>query len=173
MSRFPIASEENAAAEVVDVLADFRTRMGVPDAPNFIKTQAVAPAVMKGTWELVKNVLVEGKLPRSLKEMIFVAISIDRNCAYCEAAHVACCRMLGVDDKTLTTLVRNIDELTPRRAREIISFAVKCSKSPQGLDQKDIDLMRSHGLDDAEFNGTHGHVGTGRLRQHDCRCDAG
>ena len=151
MARFPITPEEDADSEVAEVLVDFRTRMGFPDAPNFIKAQGVAPAVMRGTWGVVQNVLVEGRLPRSLKEMIFVAISVDRNCGYCEAAHLACCRMLGVDDETLTTLVQNVDQMLPTRARDIITFAVKCARTPQGLDDDDFNLMRSHGLGDAEL----------------------
>ena len=73
MARFPIANEDDATGEVRDVLVDFRQRMGFADAPNFIKAQSAAPSVMKGTWGLVQNVLVNGSLPRSLKEMIFVA----------------------------------------------------------------------------------------------------
>ena len=151
MARFPIASEADASEEVVRVLVDFRTKMGFAEAPNFIKAQAAAPAVMNGTWQLVQNVLVKGTLPRSLKEMIFVAISVDRNCGYCEAAHIACCRMLGVDEATLTTLVNNIDEMLPVRARDIIRFAVKCARSPQALDDADFARLRVHGLNDAEL----------------------
>lgn len=151
MARFPIASESDAESEVAEVLVDFRTKMGFADAPNFIKAQGVAPAVMKGTWGLVQNVLVEGSLPRSLKEMIFVAISVDRNCGYCEAAHVACCRMLGVDEETLETLVKSVDDVLPARARDIIKFALKCSQSPQGLNEDDMAAMRAHGLSDAEL----------------------
>lgn len=151
MSRFPITSEEDAVGEVAEVLIDFRTRMGFPEAPNFIKVQGVAPAVIRGTWGLVQNVLVEGHLPRSLKEMIFVGISVDRNCGYCEAAHMACCRMLGVDEDTLTTLVKNVDQMLPTRARDIINFAVKCARTPQELDEDDYNKMRAHGLGDAEL----------------------
>lgn len=150
MARFPIATEESASSEVADVLIDFRTRMGFAEAPNFIKAQAASTSVMKGTWGLVQHVLVAGKLPRSLKEMIFVAISVDRNCGYCEAAHIACCRMLGVNEDTLTTLVRNIDDMMPERMRDIIQFALKCSKSPRSLDDSDFALMCAHGLNDAE-----------------------
>jgi uncharacterized peroxidase-related enzyme len=151
MARFPIASEDDAEDEVVRVLVDFRTKMGFTEAPNFIKAQAASHDVMNGTWDLVQNVLIKGTLPRSLKEMIFVAISVDRGCSYCEAAHVACCRMLGVDEKTLTTLLKNIDELLPERSRDIVKFAVTCARSPQALDDADFDRMRAHGLSDAEL----------------------
>ena len=76
MARFAIVEETGAPGAVAEVLVDFRTKMGFPDSPNFIKAQAASTAVMNGTWGLVRNVLVEGALPRSLKEMIFVAISV-------------------------------------------------------------------------------------------------
>ena len=38
-----------------------------------------------------------------------MAISQDRNCRYCSAAHIACCRMLGVHPNVLESMVRNID----------------------------------------------------------------
>jgi CheY-like chemotaxis protein len=44
---------------------------------------------------LVQNVLVGGLVPRTLEEMLFTAISKERACRYCEAAHLACCRMLA------------------------------------------------------------------------------
>lgn len=92
--------------------------MGFPAAPNFIKTQGHSLAAAQGTWGLVQNVLVGGRLPRTLKEMMFSAISKDRGCRYCEAAHLACCRMLGVDSRTIEQLVTNIGAITPEMARE-------------------------------------------------------
>lgn len=46
---------------------------------------------------------------RALKEMMFVAISTDRHCGYCEAAHIACCKMLGVDQAGIAALLENLD----------------------------------------------------------------
>src|SRR5471030_1728646 len=95
---------EAASPEVVAVYADFQRRMGFPAAPNFIKTQGHSLAAASGSWGLVQHVLVGGSLPRTLKEMLFVAISADRNCRYCRAAHLACCRMLGIDSDSLARL---------------------------------------------------------------------
>jgi AhpD family alkylhydroperoxidase len=49
----------------------------------------------------VKNILVTGELSRWQNEMMFVAISKDRDCCYCTAAHTAWCRMLGVNPQLL------------------------------------------------------------------------
>lgn len=40
---------------------------------------------------------------------MFVAISTDRHCGYCEAAHIACCKMLGVDQAGIAALLENLD----------------------------------------------------------------
>ncbi|HEY5420823.1 MAG TPA: carboxymuconolactone decarboxylase family protein [Marmoricola sp.] len=142
---------ENAPDDVRAVYSDFQRRMGFPAPPNFIKTQGHSLAVAQGTWGLVQNVLVGGALPRTLKEMMFSAISRNRQCRYCEAAHLACCRMLGVDPHTLEMLVSRVDGITPEKARDIILFGIKCARDPQGLEVTDYDQLRHHGLNPSEI----------------------
>lgn len=151
MSKLPIVEIANASDEVVEVYHDFKIKMGFPEAPNFIKAQGASTAVVRGTWALVKNILVDGLLPRSLKEMAFVAISKDRNCQYCEAAHLACCRMLGIDIKTLETLVTNIDDVSPVAVREVLRFSIKCSRSPQMINNEDFNALKNVGFSAAEI----------------------
>ena len=151
MIQVPTLEPSEASREVRDVYFDFQRRMGFPSAPNFIKTQGHSLSVVRGTWGLVQHVLVGGLLPRTLKEMMFSAISKDRACRYCEAAHLACCRMLGVDSRTLEELVANLDSVTPEKARDIIQFGVKCARDPQSLDSADYDRLRNHGLTQPEI----------------------
>jgi uncharacterized peroxidase-related enzyme len=128
------------------VYHDFQRRMGFPAAPNFIKTQGHSLAAASGTWGLVQNVLLRGLLPRTLKEMMFVAISQSRNCRYCEAAHLACCRMLGIEPTALEALVSNVSEISPPKVRDIILFGLKCARDPQSLTDADFEGLREHGL---------------------------
>jgi uncharacterized peroxidase-related enzyme len=141
----------DAPSAVQHVYTDFQRRMGFPAPPNFIKTQGHSLAVAQGTWGLVQNVLVGGVLPRTLKEMMFTAISKDRACRYCEAAHLACCRMLGVDAETLEQLAANVDSITPEKARDILRFGIKCARDPQGLVDADYDVLRRHRLSQSEI----------------------
>jgi uncharacterized peroxidase-related enzyme len=151
MIHVPLLEPAQASEDVRDVYCDFQRRMGFPAAPNFIKTQGHSLATARGTWGLVQNVLVGGLLPRTLKEMLFTAISRDRACRYCEAAHAACCRMLGVDTATIEQLISNLDAVTPEKAREVIVFGVKCARDPQSLESADYDRLRRHGLTQAEI----------------------
>ena len=151
MSNIKIVEPQDASEEVRALYLDFQRRMGFPAPPNFIKVQGHSLAAAKGTWGLVQNTLVGGSLPRTLKEMVFAAISAERQCRYCEAAHLACCRMLGVDEETLTKLSTNIDGLDPVKARHIIKFGLKCARNPQGLTPADFDDLRAQGLRESEI----------------------
>ena len=76
MSRFPITLESDAPNEVVGQLyRDIQRKMGFPEVPNFIRTQGASRSMLAGTWGLVEHVLLEGQLPRSTKELIFLAIA--------------------------------------------------------------------------------------------------
>ena len=151
MPHVPVLPPAHASKESQAVYEEFYRRMSFPSPPNFIMTQGHSHTVARGTWELVRNVLVGGEIPRWTKEMMFVAISIDRQCRYCEAAHVACCRMLGVNPETLHQLVNDVHSIADRKQRDMILFAVKCSRNPQGLAEADFDNLRRHGLSQSEI----------------------
>ena len=141
----------DASAEAKDTYEEFRLRMGFPSPPNFIMTQGHSPTVARGSWELVRNVLVTGKIERWIKEMIFAAISKDRNCRYCAAAHIACCRMLGVEPELLDSLVRDVNSLSHPKLRDMILFGLKCSRQPQAVTEADYAKLRKHGLGPPEI----------------------
>jgi uncharacterized peroxidase-related enzyme len=151
MPHVPLLKPEQAPQEVKTVYEEFHRRMSFPSAPNFIMTQGHSPTVARGTWEAVRNILVTGEIPRWTKEMMFVAISRDRGCRYCTAAHVACCRMLGVNPETLSDLVDDVAKLQDHRVRDMILFALKCSRNPQGLTAEDYETLRRHSLRQSEI----------------------
>lgn len=151
MPHVPLLKAEQATRDVNAVYEEFHRRMSFPSAPNFIMTQGHSLALARGTWEVVRNVLVGGEIPRWTKEMMFVAISTERGCQYCRAAHVACCRMLGVKPELLNQLVENIGQMDDPKLRDMILFALKCSRDPQGLTREDYDTLRRHGLKQSEI----------------------
>jgi AhpD family alkylhydroperoxidase len=95
MPHIPVLPPERASSQSNAVYDEFYRRMSFPAPPNFITTQGHSATAARGTWELVRNVLLNGEIARWKKEMIFVAISHDRHCNYCEAAHIACAACWG------------------------------------------------------------------------------
>jgi uncharacterized peroxidase-related enzyme len=152
MPHIPVCPPEVAPKESVVVYEEFYRGMEFPAPPNFILTQGHSPFVARGTWEAVKNILVCGAIPRWIKELMFVAISVDRHCMYCVAAHIACCRMLHVNPEWTQAAATNSPEaISDPKLRDMILFAVKCSRSPQSLSPTDFSHLRSYGLEPAEI----------------------
>lgn len=143
MPHIPPLPPDQADRDVQAVYDNFSARMSFTTAPNFILTQGYSRGTVRGTWDLVRNVLVEGELPRWQKELVFVAISRDRNCEYCTAAHIACCRMLGVSAENM---VRDTSLIPDPTLREMIAFARKCASAPQTITADDHDRLGKCGL---------------------------
>ena len=151
MPHIPVCSTIEASTDSLAVYEEFYTQMRFSSAPNFIMTQGHSPTVARGTWDLVRSVLVSGELPRWIKEMMFVAISSERKCRYCTAAHIACCRMLSVNPDWIELAAVDVDAIPDQKLREMILFALKCSRDPQSLAETDYAKLRKHGLENKEI----------------------
>jgi uncharacterized peroxidase-related enzyme len=142
----------DASAEAGIVYEEFYRGMGFPAAPNFILTQGHAPDVARGSWQAVKNILVGGEIARWIKELMFVAISVDRHCIYCSAAHVACCRMLNVNPEwTEAAAQGHVEAIADPKLRDMLLFALKAARNPQSLAPADYSSLRSYGLRQSEI----------------------
>lgn len=151
MPHVPILPSDKAPKDVNAVYEEFYRRMTFPSPPNFIMTQGHSSTVVRGTREAVRNILVTGEIPRWHKEMMFVAISMDRECQYCTAAHIACCRMLGVAPALLKSLARDVDHLPDQKVLSMMKFALKCSRTPQSLTEEDYETLRQQGFKQSEI----------------------
>lgn len=151
MAHFPVVSEGAVTGDVKRVFEEIRREKRLPFIPNFFKTLALAPQSLEATWMVYRGISTRGALPEALKEMIFVAISVARDCKYCEAAHLAFCNLLNVEPHNLRVLTENIDLLRPERTRDIVHFSVKCALEPRSVEQSDYDTLRKHGVTDSEI----------------------
>lgn len=151
MPTFPLIDEATAQGDVARLYADVRRTKGTAFVPNFFKTLATAPTALEGTWNVYRDVGNRGLLPTALKEMLFVAIAAARNCQYCMTAHMAFCRLLGVDPATVALLGTQLQAIEPPRTRAVLQFAVHCATDPASLTTADYDVLRRQGITDAEL----------------------
>jgi AhpD family alkylhydroperoxidase len=89
---------EDASPEIRAVFDDIKASRNVPDVNNFWKYLARDPAVLKRTWESVKEVMAPGALDPLTKEMIYLAVSVTNGCHYCIASHSAAARKAGMTE---------------------------------------------------------------------------
>jgi AhpD family alkylhydroperoxidase len=95
----------DASPEVRAVYDDIMTSRKVDWITNFWKALASDPVTLKRTWESVKQVMEAGSLDALTKEMIYVAVSVTNNCAYCINSHTAGARKAGMSDAMFAELL--------------------------------------------------------------------
>lgn len=100
----PVEYEE-AGPEVRAVYDDIRATRRVDRIPNFWRTIAAHPALLKRTWESIKEVMRPGALDARTKELIAIAVSATNGCHYCVRSHVYAARRQGVSDAELGELM--------------------------------------------------------------------
>jgi len=88
----------DAAPQARAVFDDIKRSRKVDDVNNFWKYLANDPALLKRTWESVKDVMAEGALSPLVKELLYVAVSVTNGCEYCVASHTASARKAGMTD---------------------------------------------------------------------------
>src|SRR5260370_7497697 len=83
MSRPKPIEYADAAPQVRAVFDDIKRSRKVDDVNNFWKYLANDPALLKRTWESVKDVMAKGALNPLVKELLYVAVSVTNGSEYC------------------------------------------------------------------------------------------
>ncbi len=90
-----------ARAVYDDIMATRRTDW----INNFWKALAHDPAMLRRTWESIKQIMAPGALDALTKEMIYLAVSASNQCPYCIASHTAAARKAGMTDAQFAELM--------------------------------------------------------------------
>ncbi len=96
MSTFELIEYADATPEVRAVYDDIMATRKTDWINNFWKVLANDPALLKRTWEDIKQIMGPGALNPLTKEMIYVAVSVTNGCQYCIASHTAAARNKGM-----------------------------------------------------------------------------
>lgn len=96
---------QQAGAEVRAVYDDIMATRKTDRVNNFWKAIAHDPALLRRTWQSIKEVMAAGALDPLVKEMIYVAVSVTNQCGYCIASHTAAARKAGMSDAMFAELM--------------------------------------------------------------------
>jgi len=96
---------QQANADVRAVYDDIMATRKTDRVNNFWKAIAHDPALLRRTWQSVKEVMAAGALDPLTKEMIYVAVSVTNQCSYCIASHTAAARKAGMTDAMFAELM--------------------------------------------------------------------
>ena len=92
-------AEADAHPKVKAVFDDIRVTRKSDFVNNFWRGLANQPEVLERTWSAVKAVMgAPGPLDPLARELIYIAVSIANNCAYCIHSHTAAARAKGMTE---------------------------------------------------------------------------
>jgi AhpD family alkylhydroperoxidase len=101
MSIVRLIEYAEAAPEVRAVYDEIMRARGTDWVNNFWKALANDPALLRRTWDDVRQVMAPGALDPLVKELIYVAVSATNGCEYCTHSHTASARAKGMSDAML------------------------------------------------------------------------
>jgi AhpD family alkylhydroperoxidase len=98
MSTLGLIEYQDASPAVKAIYDDIMATRKTDWINNFWKAIAHDPAMLKRTWENIKEIMAPGALDPLTKELLYVAVSVTNNCYYCIASHTAYARKKGMSD---------------------------------------------------------------------------
>ncbi|WP_422373209.1 carboxymuconolactone decarboxylase family protein [Hoeflea sp.] len=100
MTTYRPADDPEADPRVKAVFDDIRATRGTDFINNMWRWLAVDPALLERTWAEVRDVVGRPSAIDPLtKEMIYIAVSVANNCAYCIHSHTAAARAKGMTEE--------------------------------------------------------------------------
>jgi AhpD family alkylhydroperoxidase len=105
MATFGLTEYADASPEVRAVYDDILAVRQTDYINNFWKALAHDPALLKRTWESVRQVMAAGALDALTKELVYLAVSVTNQCQYCIASHTAAARKAGMSEAMFAELM--------------------------------------------------------------------
>jgi uncharacterized peroxidase-related enzyme len=153
MTHFPIVEYDQATdPKVKEVYDQILSELGFGIIPNIFKSMAIKPDILEANWKKFRSTMLQGDVPRLLKEMVGVAISQSNNSVYVLKVHLHGLSALGMSEEVLSTLVSNFDACPlPAREKEVIKFGLLAGTNPLELNESHYQNLMDLGLDQLEI----------------------
>ena len=87
MKRTTLVEYDDASPAVQAIYDEIMNTMGAPSVLNFLKALGNNEHVLRATWTMLKETVIEGEIPALLKQLILFKVSISVGNEYCTALH--------------------------------------------------------------------------------------
>ncbi len=154
MARFGLTDP----ALVTDPLArqtydEIQQELGFGMVPNIFRSMGSNPPLLAANWQKFKATILQGQLPRTVKEMIGVVVSDIAGSEYAKQVHLHSLSVQGVQTLWLRQLTdeNGDNEALPDTIRAMVAFARRAATSPVGIGEADFADMLATGLTEEEI----------------------
>ena len=153
MAHFPILEYDQITdSNVLAIYEEIQAELGFGIIPNLFKSMAMSPDFLAANWKKFRSIILQGDVPRTLKEMIGIAISQANNSQYALQVHLHGLSALGISEEVLQMLVSDFDNCPlPDREKAVIKFGLLAATKPQQLSDADYQHLQNLGLDLSEI----------------------
>jgi uncharacterized peroxidase-related enzyme len=153
VTRFPLTPDQDIQNPAVAAVYDeIRRELGFGMVPNLFKSMALSPAILAANWEKFRATVLQGLLPRTLKEMVGVLISQANGSEYAMRVHLHGLSAMGMSDAVLQSLVADYMRCPlPEREKQILRFGLLAATDPLSLSDADYAALRALDLSDDEI----------------------
>ena len=153
MATVPLLEKEQLTDPTAQrVYDEILNELGFGIVPNIFKSMANRPKFLEANWNHFRSTILQGDIPRTLKEMVGVAISQANKSDYALKVHLHGLSALGMSEEVLQTLVSNFDACPlPEREKTMIRFGLKIATQPLTVTEEDYEGLRKIGLDADEI----------------------
>jgi uncharacterized peroxidase-related enzyme len=110
------------------------------------------PGLLEANWQKFKATILEGQLPRTVKEMIGVVVSDVHGSEYAKQVHLHSLSVQGIHALWLQQLTEAepAEGTLPDTLTTLVTFARKAAGNPHAIGEDDLTTLREAGLSDEE-----------------------
>ena len=89
MAKFPIIEYEQLSDPYVKAIyEEIQVELGFGIVPNLFKSMTINPEILEANWKKFRSTILKGDVPRTLKEMLGIAISQFNSSPYALNVHL-------------------------------------------------------------------------------------
>jgi len=128
---------------------EIASELGFGIVPNLFAEAEVNPEVQTALWSAFRHIVLRGRLPRTIKEMMGVIVSRAARSSYAAEVHLHALTLQGVEKPILEALGRGeAPGGLPQKTQALLRFAYEAARHPH--DPAQLSLLDGVGLTDAE-----------------------
>jgi uncharacterized peroxidase-related enzyme len=152
MNRYPMPDLKDLPEDMRQRILEVQEKSGF--VPNVFLALARRPAEWRAFFAYHDALMLKetGSLTKGEREMIVTATSAANNCLYCVVAHGAILRIYEKKPLVADQVAVNYRkaDITPRQ-RAMLDFAMKVCLRSHEIDEADFEALHPHGFDDEDI----------------------
>ncbi len=131
---------------------EIEQELGFGMVPNIFRSMGGQPQLLAANWQKFKATILQGSLPRNVKEMVGVVVSTINRSEYAKQVHLHSLSVQGVETLWLQQLANDDLHNTalPDTIQAMVVFARVAARDPHALTEDHYVALQDAGLTDDE-----------------------